>query len=489
MDLANQIALAYRAFAAGSYAEAAERAKEILQTAPADPATLTLVGRLALLSGDPDVAHDIFQRVLETYPQNAALWLDLTQALRDVGRHREALEAAKRSVALDSLKPSSLIKLGEICLSLNEREQAGAAFRHALTLEPDSTAGLRGLCQAEEIKLESQVVQRMEALVHSSKLKTRDVADLHYTLAQLYRRAGHREQFIRNLFTANAMQRSFCADGRAEYKTVFDRLESAFTKEAFSTVVWADPIDHPVPIFVLGMPRSGTTLTEQLLAAHPDVAPAGELDYMRRSLRRAVERETGRLFPEGFEKISAPAWNSMARAYARRLDLIGKGSRYVTDKTPGNYHLLGLLRPLLPAGRIVHVARDPMDTCFSILQYPFDDRSPHTCDVSLLAYSYARYVRLMRRWEELFGEEFITIRYEDLVTAPSVHAKRLYEYCGLAWREEYLSMKDSGAPVRTFSAMQVRQPIYSSSVGAWRDYADALEPLRAALERELAACG
>ncbi len=175
---------------------------------------------------------------------------------------------------------------------------------------------------------------------------------------------------------------------------------------------------------------------------------------------------------------------SLAQGYLRRLALIAGSATRVTDKTPGNFHLLGLLRILFPHCRIVHVARDPMDTCFSILQYPFDDRSPHTCDMQLLAHSYGRYLRLMRRWEQLFPGEFVTVRYEDLVAAPAQEGRRLFEFCGLDWKDEYADAR-TGGTVRTFSAAQVRRPIYQSSVGSWRPYAKALEPLQRALEAEL----
>jgi hypothetical protein len=130
-----------------------------------------------------------------------------------------------------------------------------------------------------------------------------------------------------------------------------------------------------------------------------------------------------------------------------------------------------------------------MDTCFSILQYPFDDRSPHTCDMGLLAYAYARYVRLMERWQELLGDEFISVEYERLVEFPEAEARRVFEHCGLEWDRAYLEFHlENGAAVRTFSSTQVRRPIYRTSVGAWREFSDALAPLERALEAELGLC-
>ena len=484
MDIAAETARAYAAFAAGKYDEARDCAERVLRSAADDPATLTLKGRLALLGGEPDTAEGLFRRVVERHPRVVALWLDLASALRDLGRHEEAARAVTSGLTLEPDSADAWLKRGDILLSLGDREAAADAFRRVLALRRDSVPAFRGLCLATDVAPDSEPAQRMLALARSSSLSPREQAELHYALAQVFRQAGRGRDFIDHVLAANAKQRALCRDGRAEYAAIFDGLEGAFTREAFAAVEHADPIE-PSPIFVLGMPRSGTTLVERLLAAHPDVAAGGELNYMRGPLRRAVEQATGRPFPQGFAGLARPQLCTLATAFERRLQLIGRGARYVTDKTPGNYHLLGLLRVLFPSGKIIHVARSPMDTCFSILQHPFDDRSPHTCDMELLGYVYGRYRRLMRRWEELFGTEFVTVEYERLVSSPAVEARRLYEFCGLEWRDAYLDLQRAGTAVRTFSSAQVRRPIYRSSIEAWREFAAELAPLRSALDAAL----
>ncbi len=487
MNLAQETALAYRAFAAGNHAEAVTRGHRILREYPSDPAALTLIGRLALAMGEPDVAHDVFQKVLREHPRIAALWVDLGLAFRDLNRHEQALQAMQSAARLDGRDRAIWVRIGEIYLSLNDRQHAADAFRRALDLDPDSIAAFRGLSQVEALDADSSVVVRFEALsVAPPSLEPAALAQLHYALAHIYRRCGPKQMFIRHLFEANALQNSASADARAQYERMFDRLEAVFTRSLFAKLQRAESIE-PTPLFVLGMPRSGTTLVERLLAAHRSVKACGELEYMRGPLRRSIEQATGRVFPEGMDTLELPQLNTMAQAFAHRLRLIAPDSAYVTDKTPGNYHLLGLLRVLFPRGHIIHVQRDPMDTCFSILQYPFDERSPHTCDIPLLAYSYARYARLMRVWEDLFPREYLTVRYEQLVSDPLTIGRKMYEHCGLDWRDEYAQADVSGGAVRTFSALQVRQPIHTTSIGAWREYQEALEPLRSALEWELKA--
>jgi tetratricopeptide (TPR) repeat protein len=490
MNSSAEITRAWQAFAAGDHAGAARAAQLVLDRSPDDPAALTLIGRLALVSGEAEVAVGMARRVLGAHPDTSAVWLDLARALRELGQHALASDAARQATMVAPADPAGWTVLGEILLSLNQRDSAAGAFRRAVDLDPDAIAALRGLCVAEVQPPESDVVRRMIRLAATPDLQPRERAGLHYSLAQVFRRSGDREPFIEHLFKAHRIQKTLARDGsRAHYQAHFDRLESAFTARAVAGTARAQ-VTLPAPIFILGMPRSGTTLMEQLLAAHPDVAAGGELDYVRGPVRRAIERWTDRPFPERFETVSGDQWTSVAAGFSRRLGLIGGEAARVTDKTPGNYHVLGLLPVLFPNCSIVHMSRDPMDTCFSILQYQFGSDSPHTCDIALLAYVYARYRRLMARWEDLCGDRFVTVGYEALVESPASEARRAFQACGLEWSDAYLAFHQGDVPARTFSTAQVRGPIYRSSVGAWREFADELEPLRQALEAELASgCG
>lgn len=483
MDIAAESARAWRAFAAGRHAEAADGAARVLREAPSDPGALTLQARLLLAGGEPGAADELIRALLRRFPDKAALWIDLAFALRELGRHEEAVQALEKAIGLEPGNAAAWVRLGQARLNFGEPGAAAEAFHRALAAEPSNVAALRGLGLAGAIDPGSELAGQVLRLARSPQLRPTDAAGLHFALAQGNRRAGLREPFIRHLLEANALQRSASPAGRADYVEMYDRLEAAFSPAAFARAARAAPTT-PRPVFILGMPRSGTTLLERVVAKHPDVRAGGEIDYMRRPLRHAMERLTGQLFPRGFETVPADAMTAMAEGFARRIDAIGRGAPFVTDKTPDNYHVLGLLRLLFPQGPVIHVARDAMDTCFSILQYQFEDRSPHTCDMGLLAYAFARHLRLMQRWREIFGDEFITVRYEDFVASPAAGGRRVFEHCGLAWNDDYLAVEQGGGAVRTFSALQVRRPIYRTSVGAWREFEAELAPLRLALESE-----
>jgi tetratricopeptide (TPR) repeat protein len=496
MDLAAETAQAYQAFARRDYVAAAESARRVLARAPGDPAALTIFGRLALTSHEPDVALGIFEQILKTAPQVAATWVDLAHALAELRRDRDAIAAIERALALNPAYTPGLLKLGETWLALGERDLAATAFRRAIVADPSLAAAYRGLSLAEDIHPGSAIEKKMSEMAQRSQPTPQASALLHYALAQVFRRAGDDERFAHHLLAANEKQRAAIATGdragaRSEYEAVFDRLEAAFEARTLQGAARAAEIS-PRPLFVLGMPRSGTTLVEQLLAASPGVVAGGELQFVRGPLRRLVEQATGRQFPEGITDLPVDQLDAIAASFARRLRLVAPEARDVTDKTPDNFHVLGALRLLFPAARIIHVARDPMDTCFSILQHPFDERSAHAYDQELLGYAYARYARLMRHWEQLFPGEFLTVSYEKLVAAPAAEAQRLFAFCGLEWDDAFLDARRSAHAVRTFSVTQVRQPIYRTSVGSWRRHAEALEPLRRSLdeaERESARSG
>lgn len=485
MDRAAETSRAYRAFAMGRHQEAAVAVRDLLRRFPDDPAALTLLGRLALAGNDPVLAVQAFHRVLGSHGDSAAVWLDLAASLRELNDPRQALAAAVRAATLDPSKPGAWLLQGHLQLDLGDRQRAQDAFDKVLGLDPSSAPALRGMSRCRRLGPEDELVVRMLGLLERPGTPDRDRSLLHYTLADVYLQAGTASDFERHVLLANRTQRSYTPGDRQDYAAVFDRIEAALDAGTFDRAPCASP-GTPAPLFIVGMPRSGTSLVEQLLAADPGVAAGGEINHARGPLTRAVERLTGRPFPDGTGELTAGQMQALAAGFTTRLVAMAGGKAIVTDKTPGNFHLLGFLARLFPTARVVHVARDPMDTCFSILRQPFAEASPHTCDMELLAYVYGRYDRLMRHWARWRPESFMTVRYEDLVTDPGAECRRLFEYCGLAWNDEYLDASRRAGPVRTFSAEQVRQPIHTHSIASSGRHAALLAPLQDALQRELA---
>jgi hypothetical protein len=224
-----------------------------------------------------------------------------------------------------------------------------------------------------------------------------------------------------------------------------------------------------VPIFVLGMPRSGTTLTEQIIASHPDVYGAGELSDLMDIVQLPANGETVQPYPENLIRLSKQDLSNFAEQYISRIRRRAPAAKHITDKMPANYMAMGLIPLMLPHAKIIHV--NPVDTCLSCYTRLFNRHQDATYDLAELGRHYVGYERLMQHWRKVMPVgSFVEVQYEDIVADMEGQARRLIDYCELEWNDACLEFHKNKRSVRTASLTQVRQPIYNSSVERWRHY-------------------
>ena len=271
---------------------------------------------------------------------------------------------------------------------------------------------------------------------------------------------------------------------------LFDQIEAAFTPELIAEKSGGgDP--SSMPIFVIGMPRSGTTLVEQIIASHPQVHGAGELKTFN-DVVLTVHGPDGKTIPypdfvpalaAGPLKQIGSRYLALVRDLVSRSDGEKKDAPYVTDKMPSNYYFAGLIHLALPNAKIIHTMRDPVDTCISCFSKLFAGEQNHTYDLGELGRYYKRYQQLMAHWRRVLPPgRIFDVRYEDVVADVEGEARRIIAHCGLPWDDRCLAFHETRRPIRTASATQVRQPIYKSAVGRWRVYEQQLGPLLIALD-------
>ena len=473
-----QLAKGFEALGAGDYVLAAIAARAVLRAQPDDPGAQTLLGRLALAACRPDVALEIFEALVSPSAPPATL-LDLARADLDLRREDDALEAAQAAAAMAPQWPDAWSMVSEVAIALDLLDVADEALARVLVLKPGDTGALH--LRARIGRASEQEVADMERALATGKLSYRDAANLHYGLSYVYKRSGDSSRFISHVLAANAAQRSGFKGPMPNLRASFERQTGAFSREAFARAATAPPAAL-APIFIIGMPRSGTTLVEQIIGGAPGVAGAGEQKFFRDVLPAEMEAMTGAQFPEGFDRLSADQLSQLAYPLLRLLGAIGNSAPFVTDKTLDNFQRIGLLLHMFPDCKVVCLRRDPMDTCFSILQQQFNDRIVQTFDLELMGEACRRFSDFMGHWANLFEGRFLEVQYETLVASPEVQARRLIEFCGLEWNASHLDFHTRAGAVRTFSDQQVRQPISTASIGGWRQFADELAPLRRALE-------
>jgi hypothetical protein len=351
-----------------------------------------------------------------------------------------------------------------------------AAFERAHELAPHAGAPLLGIAQVKTFRDAADphlaAMQAVEADLAS--LAPIQRLHLHFALAKAYDDLGRAEDAIAQLHAGNAIKRQSVGYDEARALGLFERVKQTFDADFMATprAGFADG----APIFIIGMPRSGTTLVEQIISSHPEVGAAGEIAAMNE-----VARALGP-FPDAARGFGDADFSRLGQEYVRRLRARAPAAAHVTDKTPSSVYFVGLIHLALPNAKIVHVMRDPVDTCLSCYSRLFTHEQAHTYDLAELGRYYRAYHDLMRHWHDVLPEgRMLDVRYERIVADTESEARRMLAHCGLAWNERVLTFHQNHRAVNTASASQVRQPIYSTSVARWRRYETHLQPLLTAL--------
>jgi hypothetical protein len=303
---------------------------------------------------------------------------------------------------------------------------------------------------------------------------------VHFALGKALDDCKDYDQAFFHYDKGNALRRRELQFDAGEVDRQFDRLIEWFSPELMETLSQKGS-SKTQPLFVVGMPRSGTTLLEQVLCAHPDVGTAGELRDLAR-IARNVARSNEKPWPACLAGMPAEKLQAMASEYLGALESRAPGSVRVIDKMPQNFLHVGFAALLFPDATVVHCARDPLDTCLSNYFQIFPGGIDFAYDLSELGRYYRNYQRLMSHWQALLGERLVTVRYEELVSDPEPVLRTLLKAIGLPWDPACLSHHDSVQRVDTLSLYQVRQPLNTGSTKRWRNYEKHLGPLREALD-------
>jgi len=396
------------------------------------------------------------------------------------GRYEEGMAALDRAAALPGpARDVWLAKRAGTMETFGRQDEAKAAFDEALAADPNSASALCGRAELVKFTRDDPTIGAMEALLGPDSTETyASRMQLHFALGKAYLDLGDSPSAFRHLNEGNRMKRvsaPYSADATEKF---FARVAEAFTPELLDRL-GGRGFRSPAPIFVVGMPRSGTTLIEQILAAHPAVLGAGELRHMGRVVEQISD------YPRGVAALDAAALKRLGEAYASQvLSLAGDKPR-VVDKAPGNFVNAGLIRLILPDAKIVHARRDPVDTCLSCYTKLFADQLNFTYDLTDLGRYCRDYQKLTAYWAKtLPASHFIEVDYEAVVDDIESEARRMLDFLELPWDPACLEFYRVERPVRTASVNQVRQPIYRSSSGRWRKHADSLQPLLQVLEIE-----
>jgi len=464
----------------GFFDMAIDHLTKAMKLQPKNAAIRHYLGRTHLEDADPQRAERQLKKALSLAPGRREVMIDLGRCYEQGGRPGKAIEMYQAVLAQDPDSPEAIIGVGMSKEQLGDHAGAEATFREAIGKNIAVPHAWRGLSQQRTFKDDPPELDEIEALLASDAAPDDESqAKLHWAAAKIADDSGQFDRAWPHFVAGKTLDCPEYDIGRqieivAAMKETFT---SAFFEERKAA---ANPSSRPV--FVFGMPRSGTTLTEQIIASHPKADSGGEMRYFNRiSNRLNFHRANPQDIIRHAAALESKELKSMAAGFLAQLDRVSASAKRVVDKMPHNFERLWLIGLLFPNATYIHSVRDPMDTCLSIFSNGMTDTHAYSRGLDDLGRYYCLYRDLVEHWRSHAPGRIYDSAYETLVSEPETASRRLIEETGLAWDEACLRHQGGTRTIRTLSHRQARQPIYQTSVERWRRYEDHLGPLRQAL--------
>lgn len=423
-------------------------------------------------------------KAISLNPDNGATYFIKARSLRELDKMDEALDTfliAKKMMPKDLMLRS---ETGDILSILGRFDEAEAEFRELLKLSPGNSAVQSQLSSLTIKKVSSSDIDEMENSLKKPGVEGRKKSTLLFGLGKAYEKHEEYDRAFACFKEANQLRRE-TYDGKYDFAKEKRRLKKAVNviNQELVDSLSGHGCSDATPIFILGMPRSGTTLTEQILSSHPDVHGAGELGDLGQIIQRYCF-ERNRRYPAGLELLQPEELEKLGALYVEKLRQHSKDSRYITDKMPGNFFHVGMINLMLPNARVIYCRREPADICLSIYKHNFNDGHMYSTDLREVGEYNYHFRQLMAHWQNILPGFMHVVQYEEMVADQEAETRRLLEFCDLPWDENCLQFHKSRRAIRTLSLTQVRQPIYTRSVRIWKQYKKHLEPLFEALKLE-----
>ena len=445
------------------------------------------LGLLYFQRDDYAEAVKAYRRALKLAPEAADIHSAYGIALHALEQNAEALTHLNKALELNPGNTEWLANRASILVALGKFDEALTDYRTIVTADPNDARAWKGIAMNKKFTdPEDEDLHALEALFNRTDLNQQDRIELGFSLGKAYNDCKEYDRAFAALEVANRLKRAestySLADERQRFMAIRQCFDEAFFAERQAFGYGKDDV---VPVFIVGMPRSGTSLVEQILASHHSVYGCGEIHDLYQAVIQRTPPPTESGFSKAVHRLNANQVNGIAKKYLARITALAQGERWICNKLPFNFLYIGWIRLLFPHARVIHCQRDPIDTCLSVFQNSFTSMAGFAYDMSELGAYYRLYADIMEHWRETLPGFMHEIKYEDMVQDQETHTRSLLEFCGLDWDPACLAFHESERSVRTASFSQVREQIYNSSMQRWRRYEAHLGPLMEALERPL----
>ncbi|MFK7731234.1 MAG: sulfotransferase [Pseudomonadales bacterium] len=512
-----QFAEAAELFLQGRYREAEKIAQKLIRENPRDVNAASLLARVAIQAGCFDDAEALLKKIVQLAPRYVEAWHDLSTALKEQSRYGESVAALETAIDIDpdnavshyfhaaalamDAKPELAEKsyrraielnpglsgahlgLGHVLKTIGRQEEGIAAYRKAKELRPNFGEIHYSLSNLKTFRFEADEIEDMAKRLENESLSNESIVHFAFSLGKAYEDLGEYDRAFPYYEQANRTHRESVAYDPVQTEIVHGRIREIFTSELFEKARGESTgCQNAAPIFILGLPRSGSTLLEQILASHSQVDGTSELPDLSLVSQSLTNPKRGTSYPGAVEALSAEELTALGEQYIAQTMRHRSGAAFFTDKMPNNFPHIGLIQLILPNAKIIDARRHPLDSCLGCFKQHFAKGQTFTYDLFELGEFYIEYEKMMAHWDEVLPGRVLHVQYEDVVNDLDAQVARLLEYCELPFEEACLNFHETDRAVRTASSEQVRQPIYSGSVNSWKRFEKQLQPLKEILE-------
>ncbi|MDO6693796.1 sulfotransferase [Aliiglaciecola sp. 3_MG-2023] len=458
-----------------------------------------------LTKGDLINAQNVFVQLLKSEPNNGMGYLGLGKVAKAAFQYDQAINLLQKACHLLDKQPEPLLELADAFSVVHAPEDAQTVLRYAYENCPQDKAVHSALVQhyistaqntqalpllrsqitstdpvfaaygwLDLIRIQGQPLSNDQwQLIHisyqSSTANSHHRMLLDYALGQAYDKQKNYSQAIEYLQKANAYQLTLCTYRTEQMSDFFSTLRACYQKVSFAKDS-ANPLRNRVtPVFILGLPRTGSTLLEQLLCQHTEVATCGEKAYLSQFSVPYLEKMTQLAYPHLASKLAELDTSKVSEHYIKLLSM-GLNEPFIINKLPANFQNIGLIYQLFTNAKVIHVTRNIKDVSVSIFKNYFAENEPYFCDLDEFSKYVSLYKKQMQFWEALLPNSILTVKYEDLAAEPKQVINKVLKYIGLEWQDSCVTAMDGKGTINTLSAAQVRKPIHNKSIGQWQNY-------------------
>ena len=452
---------------------AAEYYELAINSQHAYPTAHNNLGIIFLRKGQIDFAVKCFEWAIAYSPNYAEAHNNLGSAFQELGQFEKAKKEFEKATSLNQNYDQAFHNLGILCEIINLPKEAINHYEKTLEINPEFAEAYRNLSKIKTFKSKDKQIAQMQSLSSKNNLNLFDKTRLSFALAKANKDLGSIDKYFKFLNEGNKLRKQELNYSFDQSKNFHSELIKIFN--SLQPVINEAPSNSPniKPIFIVGMPRSGTTLVEQIISSHPTVYGAGELLYFRNILTPILDNH----LKSNNEFLLEQDLLTIRQQYLDALSKLSSKEKIITDKMPVNFRLIGFILSAIPEAKIIHIKRDPIATCWSNYNHFFTAGNAFSFDQEDLAKFYALYLEIMSFWHELFPNKIYDLCYEDLTTNQEKETRNLLKYCDLKWDKNCLDFHKNKRGVLTASSAQVRKKMYQGSSDAWKEYKKYLKPM------------